>query len=84
MRGTASPSLVPSDAGSAYGWRESMACLDGIRGIGERRDELRAGVGEAGWTGHCSYSDEARFFSYRRSVHRKEADYGRMISVIRL
>ena len=46
---------------------------------------LRAvGVGEAQWTGHCTYSDEARFFSYRRSVHRKEADYGRMISALRL
>ena len=43
-----------------------------------------AGVGEATWTGHCTYSDERRFFSYRRSVHRKEADYGRMISAIRL
>ena len=41
-----------------------------------------AGVGEAQWTGHCTYSDPARFFSYRRSVHRKEADYGRMISAI--
>jgi polyphenol oxidase len=43
-----------------------------------------AGVGEAAWTGHCTYTDPARFFSYRRSVHRKEADYGRMISAIRL
>jgi purine-nucleoside/S-methyl-5'-thioadenosine phosphorylase / adenosine deaminase len=43
-----------------------------------------AGVGEAVWTGHCTYQDEQRFFSYRRSSHRKEADYGRMISAIRL
>lgn len=43
-----------------------------------------AGVGDAVWTGHCTYSDAHRFFSYRRSVHRKEADYGRMISAIRL
>ncbi|MGR3467532.1 MAG: peptidoglycan editing factor PgeF [Shimia sp.] len=43
-----------------------------------------AGVGEAEWTGHCTYSDAARFYSYRRSVHRKEADYGRLISVIRI
>ncbi len=41
-----------------------------------------AGVGDAGWTGHCTYSNDARFFSYRRSVHRKEADYGRMIAAI--
>ena len=43
-----------------------------------------AGVGQAEWTGHCTYSDPVRFYSYRRSVHRKEADYGRLISVIRL
>lgn len=43
-----------------------------------------AGVGHAEWTGHCTYSDPARFFSYRRSVHSLEADYGRLISTIRL
>ena len=43
-----------------------------------------AGVGHAEWTRHCTYSDPQRFYSYRRSVHRKEADYGRLISVIRL
>ena len=43
-----------------------------------------AGVGHAEWTRHCTYSDPDRFFSYRRSVHRKEADYGRLISAISL
>jgi purine-nucleoside/S-methyl-5'-thioadenosine phosphorylase / adenosine deaminase len=43
-----------------------------------------AGVGQASWTGHCTYSDPELFYSYRRSVHLKEADYGRMISAIRL
>ncbi|TNF63785.1 MAG: peptidoglycan editing factor PgeF [Rhodobacteraceae bacterium] len=43
-----------------------------------------AGIGHAEWTGHCTYSDPERFFSYRRSVHAGEADYGRLISVIRL
>ena len=43
-----------------------------------------AGVGHAEWTRHCTYADPARFFSYRRSVHRNEADYGRLISAIRL
>lgn len=42
------------------------------------------GVGSAVWTGHCTYSDEPRFFSYRRTTHRAEKDYGRLISVIRL
>jgi len=44
----------------------------------------RAGVGHAEWTRHCTYSDPERFFSYRRSVHQDEADYGRLISAIRL
>ena len=43
-----------------------------------------AGVGHAEWTRHCTYSDPERFFSYRRSVHAKEADYGRLISAIML
>jgi YfiH family protein len=44
----------------------------------------RAGIGHAEWTRHCTYSDPDRFYSYRRSFHRKEADYGRLISSIRL
>ncbi|MEL7026328.1 MAG: peptidoglycan editing factor PgeF [Pseudomonadota bacterium] len=44
----------------------------------------QAGVATANWTGHCTYSDPERFYSYRRSVHAKEADYGRLISAIRL
>jgi polyphenol oxidase len=34
--------------------------------------------------GLCTYSDEERFFSYRRTTHRKEPDYGRLISAITL
>ncbi|GGL60007.1 peptidoglycan editing factor PgeF [Wenxinia marina] len=43
-----------------------------------------AGVAEAAWTQHCTYADPARFFSYRRSVHAREADYGRLIAAIAL
>lgn len=43
-----------------------------------------AGIARAEWTRHCTYSDPDRFFSYRRATHKKEADYGRLISVIRL
>ncbi|MFN6952746.1 MAG: laccase domain-containing protein, partial [Albidovulum sp.] len=43
-----------------------------------------AGVGHAEWTRHCTYSDPERFFSFRRSVHRHEADYGRLLSAIRI
>lgn len=43
-----------------------------------------AGVGLAEWTRHCTYRDPERFFSFRRTTHAGEADYGRLISVIRL
>lgn len=43
-----------------------------------------AGAGAAEWTRHCTYSDAEKFFSYRRATHAKEADYGRLISCIRL
>jgi polyphenol oxidase len=43
-----------------------------------------AGVGEFTNLGLCTYSDEERFFSYRRTTHRKEPDYGRLISAITL
>ena len=34
--------------------------------------------------GRCTYSDEEDFFSYRRTTHRKESDYGRQLSAIAL
>lgn len=44
----------------------------------------QAGVGQAEWTRHCTYFDAERFFSYRRTTHAGEADYGRLISAIRI
>ena len=41
-----------------------------------------AGIGDAWWTNHCTYADRDRFYSYRRTTHDKEADYGRLISAI--
>jgi purine-nucleoside/S-methyl-5'-thioadenosine phosphorylase / adenosine deaminase len=43
-----------------------------------------AGIGAVGNLGHCTYADEARFYSYRRATHRGEADYGRLLSAILL
>lgn len=43
-----------------------------------------AGIGAAEWTRHCTYRDPERFYSYRRTTHAGEVDYGRLISVIRL
>ena len=48
-------------------------------------DRLReAGVGDACWIGRCTWSDPERFYSYRRATQAGEADYGRLISAIRL
>jgi YfiH family protein len=44
----------------------------------------QSGIGQAEWTRHCTYGDPERFYSYRRTTHAGEADYGRLISVIRL
>ena len=44
----------------------------------------RAGVGYVEDLGLCTYADAARFFSYRRTTHRAEADYGRHVNAIAL
>ncbi|WP_439497710.1 peptidoglycan editing factor PgeF [Bosea sp. (in: a-proteobacteria)] len=43
-----------------------------------------AGIGRFIDLGLCTYGDENRFFSYRRTTHRNESDYGRLISAIAL
>lgn len=48
-------------------------------------DRLRTeGVGQVINLSLCTFSDERRFFSYRRATHRQEKDYGRLISAIAL
>lgn len=44
----------------------------------------QSGITQARWTRHCTYNDPQRFYSYRRTVHEKQADYGRLIATIRL
>jgi YfiH family protein len=59
---------------------KSMFDLPGY--IGAR---LRAGgVGAFENLGLDTYADERRFFSYRRSVHRREPDFGRLVAAISL
>jgi YfiH family protein len=50
--------------------------------IGARLEAV--GIGAFTNLGLCTYSDEERFFSYRRTTHRQESDYGRLISAIAL
>lgn len=43
---------------------------------------LKACGVSADWSGHCTYGQPEQFFSYRRSFHRQESDYGRQIAAI--
>ena len=56
----------------------SMFDLHGY--IAERA--ARAGIGGFEDSGLDTYADELRFFSYRRTTHRKEPDYGRLVAAI--
>ncbi|MDZ7822736.1 MAG: peptidoglycan editing factor PgeF [Ahrensia sp.] len=47
-------------------------------------DKLSACGIQAHKTGQCTYADEANYFSYRRTTHRREPDYGRQMSAIAL
>lgn len=44
----------------------------------------RAKIGAVDALGLCTYGEEARFFSFRRTTHRGETDYGRNLSAIAL
>lgn len=46
-------------------------------------DRLSAcGLAKAEWTGQCTYIEDTAFFSYRRTTHRNEPDYGRQLAAI--
>jgi polyphenol oxidase len=44
----------------------------------------RAGIQQIEDVGLCTYADTERFFSFRRTTHRAEADYGRHVNAIAL
>ncbi|HEY8579182.1 MAG TPA: laccase domain-containing protein, partial [Beijerinckiaceae bacterium] len=44
----------------------------------------RAGVGAFEDLALDTYADDARFYSYRRSVHRGEPDFGRLVAAVAL
>jgi YfiH family protein len=62
--------------------REAHALFDLTAYIAMRA--RAAGAGTFVDLGLCTYSDEQRFFSYRRATHRGEPDYGRLIAAIAL
>jgi YfiH family protein len=60
--------------------RDGHALFDLAGYIGARLS--RAGIEQIEDIGHCTYADAARFFSFRRTTHRGEADYGRHVNAI--
>jgi YfiH family protein len=62
--------------------REGHALFDLAGYIVARLD--RAGVSEIEDLGLCTYAQPERFFSFRRTTHRAEPDYGRHINAIAL
>jgi YfiH family protein len=60
--------------------RDGHALFDLAGYIAARLD--RAGIRDVEDLGLCTYTDPARFFSFRRSTHRDEADYGRHVNAI--
>jgi len=66
-------SFFAQGEGDRYQFDLPMFCLHQLR---------QEQIGQANWTGNCTYQEEDRFFSYRRTTHRSEPDYGRQISAI--
>jgi polyphenol oxidase len=62
--------------------RDGHALFDLAGYIGARL--ARAGVRQFEDLGLCTYAEPARFFSFRRTTHRAEPDYGRHINAIAL
>jgi YfiH family protein len=78
-------------------FRAEAAGFERFLGPGTRADHAQfdlpgfvlARLGEAGIArsadlGRCTYAEPDLFYSYRRTTHRGEADYGRLISAIAL
>jgi YfiH family protein len=62
--------------------REDHAMFDLPGYIGSRLHAT--GIRSVEDLGLCTYADPARFFSYRRTTHRAEPDYGRHVNAIAL
>ncbi|TGQ16636.1 MULTISPECIES: peptidoglycan editing factor PgeF [unclassified Mesorhizobium] len=75
--------FVEVDAGNARYFRPSKTAGHSMFDLNQYTlDRLRkAGVSAEG-LGRCTYAEEDLFYSYRRTTHRKEADYGRQVSAI--
>ncbi len=78
-------------------FRAEAPGMEGFLGPGERPGHAQfdlpgfilarlaeAGIGEATALNRCTYAEPDRFYSFRRTTHRREPDYGRLISAIAL
>ncbi|MEP3048288.1 MAG: peptidoglycan editing factor PgeF [Roseibium sp.] len=65
--------FIPSDRPGHYLFDLQNFIIDDLN---------RLGLAKVSNLGLCTYSDEKLFFSYRRTTHRKEPDYGRQFSAI--
>ena len=83
---TSSPASRAEDKASADFFRpaarEGHALFDLPGYIAARLE--RAGVQQIEDIGLCTYAEPERFFSFRRTTHRAEPDYGRHINAIAL
>lgn len=64
----------------SFAARAGHAMFDLPAFIAHRLD--RSGIDRFEDVGVCTYADPDRFYSYRRSVHRAEPDYGRHVNAI--
>ena len=78
--------FIEADAANTRFFTDSMraghALFDLPGYIGMRL--IGAGVGRFKNLGFDTYSNEERFYSFRRTTHRREEDYGRLVSAIAL
>jgi choline dehydrogenase-like flavoprotein len=63
-------------SGISGGWAAKELCEKGLKTLVLERGRNIEHINKD------TYSDKKHFFSYRRSVHNNEPDYGRCISII--
>ena len=75
--------FVGADAGNQRYFRPSVNLGHSMFDLNRYTvDRLRSTGVTAEGLGRCTYAEEDLFYSYRRTTHRKEADYGRQVSAI--
>ena len=70
--GSLSGTLTPDSRWPDGDWRNTYFTPEKLADTLARVERLDA----------CTYAADSRFFSFRRTTHRGEADYGRQISAI--